>query len=568
MLEASVACPQPGLFADLGGADDSASHLLAVAVALLGKAPLKALTAAERALVVSLDLLDERQVSDFRSAILGAGDPLGDAWCRIHAPSQRRAKGQTFSPPRLVDSMVGWASRQAARVTRIVDPGAGTGRFTVAALRQFPHAEAVAVEADPAVAILLRARLHVLGLANRVQVVVDDFRHLSLPANDGATLFIGNPPYVRHHDISPAWKQWYSATLRRLGHKGSQLAGLHLHFFAHTLAMSRAGDLGCYVTSAEWLDVGYGQALRHMLTDGLGGVEVQVLDPTSQVFEDALVSAAITCFAPGTQQGETASLRFHALPLGQGPAGANDGQLVSAEAARAAPRWSGLVRGPAAPTRPGFVALGDMFRVSRGQVTGMNAVWVASARTPPLPPRFLLPSITDASDITRAPEASIDHLDYLRRVIDLPSDLSVLPDRERAQIEAFMAWARRHEADRSYVARHRRAWWAVGLKPPAPMVMTYMGRRPPVFALNPAGARLINVAHEVVPLAPLPQGYLQALVRWLNAHAGRADGRTYAGGLTKFEPSEAMRLSVPGAEIIDAELVAEPGLVPAKAFAA
>ena len=40
------------------------------------------------------------------------------------------------------------------------------------------------------------------------------------------TAFIGNPPYVRHHDISEDWKTWYASKFAGFGIKASALAGL------------------------------------------------------------------------------------------------------------------------------------------------------------------------------------------------------------------------------------------------------------------------------------------------------------------------------------------------------
>ena len=75
--------------------------------------------------------------------------------------------------------------------------------------------------------------------------------------------------------------------------------------------------------------------------------------------------------------------------------------------------------------------------------------------------------------------------------------------------------------------------------------MTYMGRRPPVFALNKAGVHLINVAHGLYPRQPFTETQMLRLVNWLNENVSQTGGRIYAGGLTKFEPSEAMRIPIP-----------------------
>jgi hypothetical protein len=72
-----------------------------------------------------------------------------------------------------------------------------------------------------------------------------------------------------------------------------------------------------------------------------------------------------------------------------------------------------------------------------------------------------------------------------------------------------------------------------------------MGRRPPVFVLNTAGARHLNIAHGLYPREPLTRAQLEALVAHLNSSVSTADGRTYAGGLVKFEPKELERLRIP-----------------------
>lgn len=547
----------------------TAQTLLGLAKSLIGDAPV---TEAELQLLQTVPACaDAAQLAALTQDIRAGQDPLGALFCRLFHATTRRPEGQTFTPEPVVRGMVNWALRQGRPVARLVDPGAGSGRYTLAGLRAFPDAEAVAVEKDPLVAILLRANLAAAGLTHRATVLVGDYRELSLAPVPGPTLFIGNPPYVRHHDISPGWKTWYAYCLAHAGLKGSQLAGLHLHFFLKTRQLAAPGDFGVFVTAAEWMDVNYGQALRDMLTDGLGGTEIHVVAPELQVFEDAMVSAAITCFAPGSsldrdrdrerdpatavRKAEAAAtalpslpslpLRFQSIQAPGELLTLPPGREVARETARQERKWSMLLRGGRPPRQPGQMELGELFQVSRGQVTGLNRVWVHSSAAPALPDAYLVPTITDAADISTAPGQEIHSLDRLRRVVCLPRDLAPLPAAHRRAIETFLAWARQQGAQDGYIARHRKPWWHVHLREPAPIVMTYMGRRPPAFAFNAAGARLINVAHGLYPRQPLTDAQLRRLVQWLNANVSIDAGRVYAGGLTKFEPSEAMRILLP-----------------------
>lgn len=438
--------------------------------------------------------------------------------------------------------MVNWAAERAVPA-RIVDPGAGSGRFLLAAGKAFPDAELIAVEIDPLAALTLRANAAALKLAERLTVLVDDYRAIDLPEVDGATLFLGNPPYVRHHAIAAGWKDWFADAAASRGLVASKLAGLHVHFFLKTLMLAKSGDYGAFITSAEWLDVNYGDLMRKLLVNGLGGTDLHVISPAAMPFADAATTGVITCFHLG-HDGTGIRLRsVNALTeLGTLPGG----REVSRARLEETRRWTPLLVPRPRPSH-GRIELGELCRVHRGQVTGCNAVWIAgdSART--LPEAVLVPSVTRARELFKAGTTLSDATD-LRRVIDLPSDLANFTDEQHRQIQRFLVWAERKGAKASYIARHRRAWWSVNLSAPAPILSTYMARQPPAFVRNLCGARHLNIAHGIYPRDPLPASILDVLSAWLQHNICQSDGRTYAGGLTKFEPRELERVLIPTLE--------------------
>ena len=204
---------------------------------------------------------DPDLVDSLRLAILGGGDPLGDWLCQLRAPEIRRRDGAVYTPKAIVDAMVRWATGMG-RPSRVVDAGAGTGRFLLSAGQVFPNAALVAVETDPLALAILRANARVLELDERLSVLPVDYRGVALPQISGTTLFLGNPPYVRHHGISKEWKEWFADGAQALGLKASRLAGMHVHFLLKTRQLARDGDFGAFITSSEWLDVNYGRLVR------------------------------------------------------------------------------------------------------------------------------------------------------------------------------------------------------------------------------------------------------------------------------------------------------------------
>jgi hypothetical protein len=202
----------------------------------------------------------------------------------------------------------------------------------------------------------------------------------------------------------------------------------------------------------------------------------------------------------------------------------------------------------------GFIELGELFRVHRGQVTGGNDVWIDSDAARDLPKRWKPFTVTSARELIAA-GAELKSTNGLHRVIDLPADLDILDADERKAVQRFLAWARRQGAHESYIATRRRAWWSVGLRAPAPILCTYMARRAPAFVRNAIRARHINIAHGLYPREPLDDATLAAVLACLRRHVSTASGRTYAGGLVKFEPKELERVLLPPLE----EMTAGPG---------
>lgn len=497
------------------------------------------LTPDEREFVSDAAKPDRANIEACRALIAFGLDPLGESFLALRSPERRRDDGAVYTPEAIVKAMIEWASGQGAPA-RVVDPGCGSGRFISAAARAFPGASLVACDTDPLALLLLRAKASVQGFADRLSAELVDYRELRLPNRVGRTLFIGNPPFVRHHKLSPAAKTWFVETARRFGYKASKLSGLHAYFFLRTRELARTGDYGAFVTSAEWMDVNYGSVIREMLGDGLGGAELHLLSPGAMPFGETMTTGAITCFRVGERPTEFLVRELSSVneldALGSG-------KRLPWEQVSAERRWSQLFRGPKSHDGR-LVELGELFRVHRGTVTGNNGVFLEGVYPGRLPARFLIPAVTKARDLFEAGRA-LGSAWMLRRVIALPAILDGLTADERMEINAFLAWAKSVGADASYTARARSAWWSVPLRDPAPILCTYMARRPPAFVRNLAGARHINIAHGLYPRVRMSSADLDAYAIHLSARVSIAEGRTYAGGLTKFEPKEIERIRVP-----------------------
>lgn len=490
----------------------------------------------------------KQKLSKIKELIRAGYDPLGEAFCTLRSSEERRENGATYTPGPIVQTMVDWAA-SLREPSRIVDPGVGSARFLASAGAAFPEAQLIGVDVDPLAALLSRANLAVGGFAGRARILLGDYRRFAEQV-EGRTLYIGNPPYVRHHQIATKWKDWLFSEAAKLGVTASKLAGLHVHFFLATARSAKPGDFGAFITAAEWLDVNYGSLVRSLVLNELGGQSVTVIEPTAQPFPDAATTAAITTFEIGSKP---TSVMFRRVDNLRNLDGLGKGRKVNRDRLAVESRWSYLTRAAEKPPE-GYVELGELCRVHRGQVTGANEVWIAGEHSAGLPSSVLYRTVTRARELLDA-GGVLTNASKLRCVIDLPPDLDVLDAEERAAVNKFLKVAREMGANKGYVASHRKAWWSVGLREAAPIISTYMARRPPAFVVNKADARHINIAHGLYPRDVLTETARKTLVDYLQVNISQRSGRTYAGGLTKFEPREMERLIVPGPSMLAAGVI-------------
>lgn len=505
-----------------------------------------ALSPAERELIeqARLPLASEAEVDGVRAAIVAGDDPLGTALCRIRPPHERRTRGAFYTPPEIVDSMLDWVLAQ--QPDRLVDPGCGSGRFSVGAVRRRQDLAIIAIDVDPLATLITRANLAVTG-AHSATVLNTDYTSFDLPIIRGRTAFVANPPYVRHHGLDAEAKNRAVAMGRRLGYAVSTLAGLHVHFFLATAIHAQPGDVGCFVTSAEWLDVNYGAVVRDLLVNGLGGESLHVVDARTAPFEDAMTTAAIVCFRVGAKA-NTMSLRLVGSPAELG--NLRLGREVQRRVLAREQRWTPLVRADQERTDVNRVPLRTVARVHRGVVTGANDFFILTRqRAQALGiEEWCRPVIASAEEILQS-GGVVRNGPERRLLLDVPASVN------RAAYPDLDSYLRRGEEAldegtpiaQRYVPSHRNPWWQLGTPAPPPIVASYMARQAPFFALNPDGLAIINIAHGIYPRQELTATQLAALVAALNEarDSYRGSGRTYHGGLEKFEPREMEALLVP-----------------------
>lgn len=185
---------------------------------------------------------------------------------------------QVDTPQPLVQHVWDIVGRKRERIGKVVDFGAGDGRFA----RYGVFDAYVGYEIDPGRYISkdLPPNTRILNACAFSDDVHD------------ADLCIGNPPYVRNQDLPAGWRQTAAATIeRRTGVRLSGLANAWQYFFFLALDSTHGNGLVALVIPFEWVSRPSSKPLRDYIKKMGWGVEVYRLPDST--FDRVLTTAAI-----------------------------------------------------------------------------------------------------------------------------------------------------------------------------------------------------------------------------------------------------------------------------------
>lgn len=198
------------------------------------------------------------------------------------------SESQVSTPTKVVSLFWHLAKKRREKLGRVLDLGAGDARF--ARKGNFQHY--VGVEID-----LKKSQAAVLP-ENATLIHNCAFKHRA-KSYDAC---IGNPPYVRHHDIESPWKENIVARLEdELGIAINKHCNLYLYFFCLGLIKTTANGLVAFVIPYEWVSRPSAASLREYIRKQ--GWDVMVYRFQQPIFDDVLTTASVSIVDKNSRRG-------------------------------------------------------------------------------------------------------------------------------------------------------------------------------------------------------------------------------------------------------------------------
>jgi hypothetical protein len=189
------------------------------------------------------------------------------------------AKCQVDTPPNIVSLIWTIVGRYRARVGKVFDAGAGDGRFSVGG----NYDQYVGYELDS-------RRIPVQALPANAAILRSDAFALAAPFD--FDLAIGNPPYVRHHDLGDEWRTHISEWIKaQTGVRPNGWSNAYLYFFWLALIATAADGLVVYLVPFDWVSRPAAKSLRAYIADHGWKLDIYRFD--DEPFETVLTTACV-----------------------------------------------------------------------------------------------------------------------------------------------------------------------------------------------------------------------------------------------------------------------------------
>jgi len=492
----------------------------------------------------------------------------GELYSSLIPQSCRRRAGQFWTDECIAEWMVAWLLQFRPR--SLVDVGCGAGNFLIKAAQGFLRGNGATalqgLDLSPLLLNVTKAAFATYHLPEPDLVAVNYLRS-TLSADTDA--IVCNPPYTRHHHISPQVKDSLQGLLSaRYNSTISRKATMAFYFLMKLIAEMAEGAHCAIIVPMEVLDAHYGITAKRVLCQHTALSAIIHFSQTMNAFHKVDVGACILLFSKGCQRDNTVHLvTLKAMPTTKELMSSLEapesqelafGSLIVQTQSDLVniPKWSSIAVPLPKISRweaSGLVVpLKALAKVVRGIATGANdffALPTQEVRWRSLGP-YVVRTIQrnrEVRDIILDEEAWQALSVEGRRVWLLylnGEDVNRDPT-----LSTYLAEGEARGYHRRSLVQTRKRWYLMERREVPAIFFTILTRGNPRFILNKAGVRPLNMFSLIYPRSYVAKAdCTECLWALLNSTFSlsrlHSVSRTYGGNTLKVEPRELDNLPV------------------------
>ena len=230
----------------------------------------------------------------------------GELYSALVPQSKRRQTGQFWTDPHIADWMVAWLLQSQPGC--LADVGCGAGNFLLTAAQRLNKTndatKLYGCDLSPLLLNMVWAAFQMQSASQPLAwptLSVQDYLQSTFPPNADAV--ICNPPYTRHHHISPELKDMLQAFFKAQLHLDVSRQGtLAFYFLLKLIAEMPPGAQGAVIVPMEVIDARYGRAARRVLCQHTSLTAMIHFAPQMNAFHKVDVGASILLFRKGYEK--------------------------------------------------------------------------------------------------------------------------------------------------------------------------------------------------------------------------------------------------------------------------
>lgn len=459
--------------------------------------------------------------------------------------AHRKAFGQFFTPPAVARFMVDWALASGAR--SLHDPAFGLGAFFDAAAHH-GKVRFSGSERDPEILRYYRA-----ATAGGSAAIREEDYLLSWGQRFDA--IVCNPPYMRFQRFLSR-KAVFSQFEQQLRFRISGYTNCASAFLVKSLSELRPRGRLAYVMPLEFLNTGYGAAIKERLVAERRSLTFIRLHCEKDVFPDVITSVGILLF-DSSRSADSVPF-FSVSSLDELPTVLESVPVSAVPYDDLRPNGKWLVHFQSkriSVDRKKTGSIRQYGHFSRGIATGANEFFVlrrSQVHELRLPPSEVALCITKSRQIRNSVLTERD----LEQLADGDEPVFLFRSRPKLSPEAsaYVQHGERNQLHERFLLRHRTPWHKTEARRPAPLLLGVFSRGNYKVVRNRTRALNLTCFHGFVPDL-LAARRVDRLFIYLASRTGRQivanSSREYGDSLTKYEPRDLNEALAPKPKVLD-----------------